>query len=705
MRNRTYKKFLTALLSFACLAMSATGCGEENPAVRPEDVELMDPVGVGESYEAAARRNLYDAKVYSGLVCPYTEEYSLDNSMVFSDYGALPGDTVRKGETLLRTDTEYADKQIENLEKTIERNRKEHEEYLVETREELEKVRGDENFWGGAVERWALERPDEETEEYQQWYEENQYYESRYRNAMISRQKLEEALKQRTELYQLDADYNQTLLRRLRKDKDNSTVLTEISGVAVNMQLMDQGMWIPADYPVAAVADPKRKRIRCEYILKEEINRAERVYAIVNGIYYEVEYVPAENDSDSYATFRLPEGAGDMELGVYVVIVVVKQSRMDVLTVPKDAVTKEEDDSFVYLLENGERVYTPVRTGMQDGVYVEILSGVEEGDKVLTAKDAPTANSTLTLQKGSVSHEFSQKGYLAYPRQEWICNPVVYGTAYFGELMVNINQPVKKGEVLFTLRVKADEVELARNEKRLQRERERLAQLQKEDPEKNKKAIEARQETIAELEKLIGEMKKDFAITQVKAPYDGIVTDLSMELWRRSLQDGDLLKSNQALVMLSRQDTNYIIVEDKNGMLSYGHQANITYSGADGTQRTTGGTVVTLNKASVSEELFGEGYALIRVSSEDAREMAGSISNGEGWWSRNLYDVSVNTRKMENVVLVPRKAVVSYGSVTYVKLKQKDGSVLYQSFVAGGSDNTNYWVAEGLTEGMEVCIE
>lgn len=704
MRSGIHKRMTAALLSVLLAGLSAAGCGAEPSVALPEDVVLLDPVGVGESYETVARRNLYAAKVYGGLICPYTEEYALESGMIFNEYAALPGDTVKKGQTLLRTNTDDMEKQIEELEKRIAGDQTEFEEYVKEAGEELGKFRGDEEFWGGAVERWAKEEPPEDSEEYEKWNSDNQFYESKYRNAAISRQKLEEAIKQRTELYQLDAGYNQTLLKRLEEDRDNSTVLSKISGVAANMQLMNSGTYISANAPVAAVADPKRKRIRCEYIPKETITGAERVYVVIDGVDYDVEYVPPENDKDTYTTFKVPEDANDAELGDYAAIVIIKQSRKDVLTVSKEAVTAEADGSFVYLLENGERVYTPVRTGMQDGAYVEILSGVNEGDKVLTAKGNPAVKGTLTLQKGSVSHEFSQNGYLAYPRQEWIGNPVTYGTAYFGELLVNINQPVKKGDVLFTMWVKADETELTRSEKRLQRERERLAELQKK-PEENKKEIEMRQETIADLEKLIEEMQRDFAVREVKAPYDGIVTDLAMELWTRTLEEGSLLSRNKGLVVLSKKDSNYIMVEDTNGVLTYGNQADITYRGADGSEKTSQGMVVTLNKASVSEELFGSGYALIRVSAEDAGEMAGSISGEDGWWSRNLFSVSVNTREMDNVLLVPRKAVITLGGATYVRLKQKDGSVLYQSFVAGGADSENYWVAEGLAEGMEVCIE
>ena len=34
-----------------------------------------------------------------------------------------------------------------------------------------------------------------------------------------------------------------------------------------------------------------------------------------------------------------------------------------------------------------------------------------------------------------------------------------------------------------------------------------------------------------------------------------------------------------------------------------------------------------------------------------------------------------------------------------------DGSITTQSILAGGYNNENYWVAAGLTEGMELCLK
>lgn len=62
-------------------------------------------------------------------------------------------------------------------------------------------------------------------------------------------------------------------------------------------------------------------------------------------------------------------------------------------------------------------------------------------------------------------------------------------------------------------------------------------------------------------------------------------------------------------------------------------------------------------------------------------------------------------KTMDNVVLVPKAAVTVKDEHTYVKVFEEDGSVISVSFLAGGSNGDYYWVIEGLTEGMTICLE
>ena len=68
------------------------------------------------------------------------------------------------------------------------------------------------------------------------------------------------------------------------------------------------------------------------------------------------------------------------------------------------------------------------------------------------------------------------------------------------------------------------------------------------------------------------------------------------------------------------------------------------------------------------------------------------------------FSVKANVREVKDVVLVPKRAVTTVDGITYVTVEE-DGKQVLKSFIAGGSDSTNYWVIEGLSEGTKICLE
>jgi len=59
------------------------------------------------------------------------------------------------------------------------------------------------------------------------------------------------------------------------------------------------------------------------------------------------------------------------------------ESREDVLLVPAKSVKKSGGVSFVYVIENGKPVRREVRVGWKQGLFIEIIEGLKEGDEVL----------------------------------------------------------------------------------------------------------------------------------------------------------------------------------------------------------------------------------------------------------------------------------------------------------------------------------
>ncbi len=65
---------------------------------------------------------------------------------------------------------------------------------------------------------------------------------------------------------------------------------------------------------------------------------------------------------------------------------VVISEKKNVLLVPTTAIKKQGKEKIIQVLENGKFVEKNVQTGLADSQYTEIISGVNEGEKVITAQ-------------------------------------------------------------------------------------------------------------------------------------------------------------------------------------------------------------------------------------------------------------------------------------------------------------------------------
>ena len=66
----------------------------------------------------------------------------------------------------------------------------------------------------------------------------------------------------------------------------------------------------------------------------------------------------------------------------------------NVLQIPKNALVAEKDEAFVYVVENDKAVGKSIKTGNIVNGKVEVLSGLKEGDKVIT-------NGQINIKEGS----------------------------------------------------------------------------------------------------------------------------------------------------------------------------------------------------------------------------------------------------------------------------------------------------------------
>lgn len=730
------KQGITA--AFLCLTCIFSGCAEAGKETVSEKIELIDPVNTGAEYEVAAYRNLYDVEIYSASVLPYVVEYAFAGDEKFAGYGALPGEYVEENETLVYSDSESVDDRIEAMEERLEAMDEEYlnykqdlEEEWVETKATLDSykhiyenclknepapyVKEESNVSGEGSQREGDSADDAAYAKWQKsyeiWQQQTHEWEGKYRKLAHSIDMQEKALAQRTALYQLDREYYVKQLERVKEQKKDGSIIAGMSGEIVAISDLSYGSTVAKETPIVAVGNMETKVLKCSYINSSVISGAIEIYAFIDGKKYEVEYqsISAEEYTELtaagetvYSTFYLQDEEDEVEIGDFAVIVVVGERRENVLSVSKEAIHKDEAGHYVYVLEENESVYTYVETGMSDGAYTEIESGLCEGQKVLVTTALQYGSKTATVQVGNFSSSFEGSGYMYYPSSQMVQNPIEYGTVYFGEMLVSQYQHVEEGDVIATVRVQIDEIELERQETKLKRLEERLQDYLEQNAGDNSETvmenIASRQEAIGEVKELIADMKADGATTEIKADRSGVI------IWAVSHEEEDILYWNENLLRVADEDTCYVILENTNQLLNYGNEVSISYEDREGNTKTASGTVASIAAAGVSS-VFGMEYSMILLPPEVISDMAVATQNYGGWWNRNRYTVSAVIREMDNVLVVPRSAVTEIAGNTYVNIIDENGKVTACSFVAGGFDSANYWVIEGLSEGMNVCLK
>lgn len=722
------------------LAAGLAGCGEtpgqEAAAGNYGEVELLEPVGLTANGEAAQYRNLYDAKVYSATVVPHVEEYAFEENVVLDNLQAFPGEAVSKGEVLVSSSTAELDRQIEQQQERIEQMEKEFAEYEAQVRENLAEPQEEVKRLKTIVENLEKSKPSEylggrpsqsvsgsdalepgeddasspepvPNPAYQEWEQEYNSWNGQYRIKSHNVNTTLLQLEQRSALYELDHAYALQQLGFLQDRKNNVTVHAGMAGNVVAVTENRYGDYVQGEAPIVAVGDPQRKELKCDFINSQTASDALEIYAIIDGRRYEVTYVPIESeeytrlttqDEDVFTTLYLQGDTEEVSIGDYAAVIVVRNRKEQVLSVPAEAIHKDDSGRYVYVIDGENNVYTPVRTGMSDGVYTEILSGLEQGDAVRLDQGRSYTDQRVTVEKGDFYSDFSGNGYMFYPSSMPLQNPITHGTVYFQEYQTAMYQHVEKGDVIATVRVAADEIGMQRLLLQLQRETERMQDLEKQGGEENEKAIENRMEAIEKIQEQIAELNQDYQTTQIRATHSGIV------IWMEGFEKEDILKPDCSIIEIADENTCYVALENKGDVLAYGNQVKVFYSDLENQNKETVGMVANLSRLSLSKALQSE-YAYILLPPDVVGDMSVATEGWGGWWNRASFSVAARLREMDNVLLVPRQAVRESEGHYYVNVVEADGNIVRRSFIAGGFDKSNYWVAEGLTEGMELCLE
>ncbi|MBQ9313561.1 MAG: efflux RND transporter periplasmic adaptor subunit [Clostridia bacterium] len=223
-------------------------------------------------------------------------------------------------------------------------------------------------------------------------------YEGKYVNvgdvvAVLSNEDLNSSLKNaRLTLQNLNTQY-----ASIKDQLDNYTIKAPLSGT-ITAQSITNGDMIAAGTPILTISnkDLLEFKIPVDELDIAKLNYDEEVRVTIDAleetqdapIQGKITKLPLEGTSTAgvteyFVTVQIP-GDENIRISMNANAKIITHSQKDVLMVPVDSVTKENGDSYVtVVLEDGTTERKLVELGERNVSYVEIKSGLSEGEKVV----------------------------------------------------------------------------------------------------------------------------------------------------------------------------------------------------------------------------------------------------------------------------------------------------------------------------------
>ena len=213
-----------------------------------------------------------------------------------------------------------------------------------------------------------------------------------------------------SDLSKAQLSQNDARLQELRINLQHTSVTSPVDGF-VAKRTVDPGAMVNTNTAIASVVDISRLRL--------VVNVVERDLKLVSAgdvAAVEVDAYPGEKFSGKIARVapvldpatrtaqmevEIPNGDNRLKPGMYARINLTVEDKKNTLVVPKNAVIDFENKRGVWMPNDENRAkFVPVELGIEGTDQIEILSGLNEGDKFVTTGAAAVRNNDQLLIAG-----------------------------------------------------------------------------------------------------------------------------------------------------------------------------------------------------------------------------------------------------------------------------------------------------------------
>jgi HlyD family secretion protein len=182
-------------------------------------------------------------------------------------------------------------------------------------------------------------------------------------------------------------------LEELRINLANTIVTSPVNGF-VARRAVDPGAFVSQNAPVADVVDITRVRLVANVVERDlkELQSGDPTRVEVDafpgetfrGRIARVSPVLDPATRTAQIEIEIPNTDFRLKPGMYARVGIITSTKKDALVVPSDAVIDLGGRRGVFLPQSNQAVFRAVQIGTEEQDTVEILAGVQEGDKVIT---------------------------------------------------------------------------------------------------------------------------------------------------------------------------------------------------------------------------------------------------------------------------------------------------------------------------------
>ena len=182
-------------------------------------------------------------------------------------------------------------------------------------------------------------------------------------------------------------------LETAKKQWDDTKIIAPFSGVIISKNT-EIGAFVNIGTPIAGIADVSRLKVLLAvsesivYQLRkgQEVNISSNVYPDVN---FKGNIVSISPQGSGAHTFPVEISIANndknpLKAGTYVNARVDVRQTGKVLMIPRDAIVSSVKDPSVYVVKNETVELVKIQTGSDYNSYLEVISGIGEGDRVVT---------------------------------------------------------------------------------------------------------------------------------------------------------------------------------------------------------------------------------------------------------------------------------------------------------------------------------